>query len=110
MRNKIFFEVSVIMLMFCVNVRKVHAQIEDIYFPYPNYMHWYDAQTVESLDYKATDAFIIDYAGWTFGLEAQTVYRYAHPYNFHSPSRVDSCKIYGLAGLLSVDFPIIRAC
>ena len=90
--------------MLCANGQKLQAQIEDICFSYPNYMHWYDAHPVELFPLELTGSYIY-YSSWSDGIGWQdTLCKkniIVHPYNFHTPSRVDSCKIYGLAGLLS---------
>ena len=41
MKTKVALLLSFIALLLCDGGQKAQAQIEDIYFPYSNYMNWY---------------------------------------------------------------------
>jgi hypothetical protein len=95
MKN-VFLSFSLFVLVLCSSVQKVEAQIEDIYFPYHNYMNYYLPETLSDLGY-----FALTSGSYLKDNVQNDRYTYVSPYNFASPARVDSCKIYGLAACIS---------
>ncbi len=93
MKTKVALFLSFIALLLCDGGQKAQAQIEDIYFPYSNYMNWY-------VDHPLSDNLLMVTNGYK--VSTDTIWLHFHPYNFASPSRVDSCKIYGLAACFGV--------
>ena len=93
MKTKVALLLSFIALLLCDGGQKAQAQIEDIYFPYSNYMNWY-------VDHPLSDNLLMVTNGYK--VSTDTIWLHFHPYNFASPSRVDSCKIYGLAACFGV--------
>lgn len=93
MKTKVALLLSFIVLLLCDGGQKAQAQIEDIYFPYSNYMNWY-------VDHPLYDNLLM--VTNSYRVSTDTIWLHFHPYNFASPSRVDSCKIYGLAACFGV--------
>ena len=94
--KKIIKKIGIIAVMLCVGVQTIQAQIEDIYYPHPDYLNWYCPRLS---DYGGFSGIVIDNIVDSFD-DTTTKYFILQPYNFASPSRVDSCRIYGLAACL----------
>ena len=94
--KKAFLLFGLLVLVLCCSVQKVEAQIEDIYYPYHNYLNYYLPETLPDLGYNALSN------GYKLKDNARDDrITWVCPYNFPSPARVDSCKIYGLAACIS---------
>ena len=94
--KKIINKLGIIAVLLCVEIQTIQAQIEDIYFPHPDYLNWY---CPTRSDYGGFGSTLIKNTVDSFDDTSTARFR-LQPYNFASPSRVDSCRIYGLAACL----------
>ena len=101
MNNKVFFLSILVFIMHCAVMQKASAQIEDIYYPHPNYMNYYLSEPIRDVDFFLHGMGIISSDTVAHSHSHTHYYTRVSSYNDALPIRVDSCMIYGIAACLT---------